>query len=105
MPQIIPPMYWLRAARARVQEAGRRERTDDARNANLAGQLMDAHLHELGALGIHQLLAVGTARHGGLAGIKLADGVRLDAVRDEFGVFLDGVDAGMLEQVLELFLR
>ena len=60
MPQIMPPIYWLRAVRVfMMRPAG--EGADHARHADFARPCVDAHLDEFGAERIHQLLALGAA--------------------------------------------
>ena len=64
------PAHELAVGRARIHESAGRKRSDDARHANFARERVDAHLDELGAHGIHHLVAMRPAGHGALAGIE-----------------------------------
>ena len=79
--------------RARIHEPAGRKRADDARHANFARERVDPDLDEFRAHGVHHLVAMRPAGHRALAGIETLDGIGLQAMRNEFGVFLDRADA------------
>src|ERR1700692_4843982 len=66
---------------------------------------MDADFYEFRAHRVHDLFAVRSASHSHLAGVKVSDRVRLEAIRNEFGIFLDRADAETLEHVFERLAR
>src|SRR5690348_4268108 len=96
--------HQLTVHRARVHEPPRGKRADDPWYANLTRRRMHANLDELGAHRIHHLFAMGAASGGVFPGIEIFHGLKLEAVWDEFGIFLKRGEAHSFENILKLLL-
>jgi hypothetical protein len=62
---------------------------------------VDTHLDKFGAAGIHDLLSLGPANHGELAGIKVGNRGWRKSFRYELGILLDRAGAETAEHVAQ----